>query len=470
MPLLTNKVLTEILYWVTRKKWLILAFGISIILFYVPSPEGLSSEGHRTLIIAVTALILIVGEVISLPAVGILIIVMEVLLGLDSPDGVASSFMNDAVFFIMGSLMLAVAFVKQGWDSRIALGIIRITGNRTRNIVFGFVTMSALLSSFIGEHTVAALMLPLAMTLIRNTSKDQKRVRELSALLLLSIAYGALIGSIGTPSGGGRNAILITYLQFFDVSISYVDWMKMVYPLVLIQIPILTILLLTSFKPEYKRLDSGVRKLVVQVAKSGRMTTQATMAIVIFLLVFAGWIFLSETFGLGTIALAGVFLYLVTGLVRWEDINRNTHWGVIILFGSTISLGSYIKSTGAALWLANHLVNIAGSVLETFPILTDALIVGLTATLANILSSSATVAVLSPITLNMTSDPLHAGIVTAIASSFGYFTAVAAPACTIVYSSGMVHAKDFLKAGWKVGLVSIILLLIYVNTYWVIFK
>ena len=206
---LSNTSISNALYWITRKKWLILAFGISIILFYVPSPEGLSSEGHRTIIIAVTALILIVGEVISLPAVGILIIVMEVLLGLDSPDGVASSFMNDAVFFIMGSLMLAVAFVKQGWDSRIALGIIRITGNRTRNIVFGFVTMSALLSSFIGEHTVAALMLPLAMTLIRNTSKDQKRVRELSALLLLSIAYGALIGSIGTPSGGGRNAILI---------------------------------------------------------------------------------------------------------------------------------------------------------------------------------------------------------------------------------------------------------------------
>jgi sodium-dependent dicarboxylate transporter 2/3/5 len=470
MPLLSNKVITEVLYWVTRKKWLILAFALSIILFYVPSPEGLTPEGHRTLIIAVTALILIVGEVISLPAVGILILVMEVLLGLDTSDGVASSFMNDAVFFIMGSLMLAVAFVKQGWDSRIALGIIRLTGNKTRNIVFGFTAISALLSSFIGEHTVAALMLPLAMTLIRNTSKDHERVRELAAVLLFSIAYGSLIGSIGTPSGGGRNAILITYLQLFDVSISYIGWMKMVYPLVLLQIPILTILILTSFKPEYKQLDTGVRKLVVEVAKLGKMTGRATLAILIFLLVFAGWVFLSESLGLGTIALMGVFLYLVTGLVRWEDINRNTHWGVIILFGSTISLGSYIKSTGAALWLANHLISITGSEMDAFPIFTDAIIVVLTASLANILSSSATVAVLSPITLNMAADPLHVGMVTAIASSFGYFTAVAAPACTIVYSSGMIRAKDFLRAGWKVGLASTALLLIYANTYWLIFK
>jgi sodium-dependent dicarboxylate transporter 2/3/5 len=71
--------------------------------------------------------------------------------------------------------------------------------------------------------------------------------------------------------------------------------------------------------------------------------------------------------------------------------------------------------------------------------------------------------------MNLGSDTLHMGLVTAIASAFGYFTAVAAPACTIVYSSGMVKAKDFLKVGWKMGLVSIILLVIYANTYWLFF-
>jgi NADH:ubiquinone oxidoreductase subunit H len=34
----------------------------------------------------------------------------------------------------------------------------------------------------------------------------------------------------------------------------------------------------------------------------------------------------------------------------------------------------------------------------------------------------------------------------------------------------MIRAKDFLRAGWKVFLASTILLLIYVNTYWLIFK
>ena len=145
----SNQILNNLLFWVSRKKWLIATFFISISIFYLPTPEGLSPEGHRTLIIVVTALILIISESIPIPAVALLIIIMEVVLGIDTPNGVASTFMSDAVFFIMGSLMLAVAIVYQGLDKWLALGVINITGNETWRIVLGFVTISALLSSLL---------------------------------------------------------------------------------------------------------------------------------------------------------------------------------------------------------------------------------------------------------------------------------------------------------------------------------
>ena len=443
---------------------------ISVFLLFIPAPSGLSIEGYRSIVIVITALMLIVTEPIPLPAIAMYILVMEVYLGIGSANDIAKSFMNDAVFFIMGSLMLAVAIIKQGWDARIALGIITLTGNKTRNIVFGFTAISAILASFIGEHTVAAIMLPIAMTLIHFTSEDKEKVQNLSAVLLFSIAYGALVGSIGTPSGGGRNVIMIDYLRDSGLSISYINWMLRVYPLVLIQIPIVSWVLMKSFTPEFIKLDSGVRKLVVQVAKSAEMTGRNTIAAVIFLLVFAGWIFFSESVGLGTIALTGVLMYLVGGFVKWEDLSKNTHWGVILLFGSTISLGSNIKATGAAVWLAESIVNFIEPVINKLPFVADLIVTIMTTTMANVLSSSATVAVLGPITMNMGQDSMHMGMVTAIASAFGYFTAVAAPACTIVYSSGLVNAKDYLKVGWKMGVISIVLLVIYANTYWLFFR
>lgn len=460
------KNIRSILYFFTQVRWLLIALVIGLVLLLLPTPDGLTDTGHRLLVLLIVTLVLVISEPIPLPATAILVIVSLTYFNIDTPNNIAHAFMNDAVFFIMGSLMLAVAIVKQGWDARIALGIIKLTGNKTKRIAFGFTAISAVLSSFIGEHTVAALMLPIGMTLVKFTSKDLEKVRGLTALLLFSIAYGALIGSIGTPSGGGRNVIMLNYLSESGVSdITYVKWMVYAYPLVLIMIPVIAIMVWRAFRPEYLYLDSGVRRLKVQVAKAGNVTGKEVMGLIIFFLVFLGWIFLSSRFGLGPIALTGVMLYIIFGLVKWEDINRNTHWGVILWFGATIVLGTYLRTTGAAVWLANGIAGLV-NIGPAGGILTDIVNLAMTTTIANTLSSAGTVAVLGPITLNLSSDILHQGLLTALGSAFGFFTAVAAPACAIIYSSGYVKAKDFMQAGWKVGLVSVAALIIYANVYW----
>jgi len=463
----SNQTIANILYWVTRKRWLIAAFGISLFLFYIPSPVSLSPEAHRTLIIVFIVFILIIGEVIPLPAVAILILILEVVLGIDTPNGVAKSFMSDAVFFIMGSLMMAVAIVSQGLDKRLALGIIKLTGNKTWRIVFGFVAISAILSSFIGEHTVAAMMLPVALTLIQNTSDDQKTIDHLSSILLFSIAYGCAIGSIGTPSGGGRNVIMIGYISEFGLgNISYLDWIKYAYPMLLLEIPIAVALLWMTFKPDQRILDSAVRKLKVKVTKTGEITGNQIMAIGIFVLVFLGWVFLSPYLGLGIVALIGVFLYLSFGLIEWQDINRNTNWGVILLFGSAISLGIQMKETGAAEWVATQSINGMSMLINNLDFMQWFISVILTGILTNFLSNAATVAVLGPVILDMGGNPIIMGMSTSIASSFAYLTIVASPTCMIIHSSGLVKSSDYLRAGWKLFVISVFLLFLISNLYW----
>lgn len=463
----SNNSLANYLFWVSRKKWLIITFFISVVLFYLPTPEGLSSEGHRTLIIVITTLILIISESIPLPAVAILILIMEVTLGVDSPDGVAASFMSDAVFFIMGSLMLAVSIVHQGLDKRLALAIINVTGNKTLSITFGFVTVSALMSSFIGEHTVAAMMLPVVLALIKNAGLDTTKATKLSTLLLFSIAYGCALGSIGTPSGGGRNVIMIGYLSEFGLGdISYLEWMKYAYPMLLIEIPVAVAVLWFTFTPKQKSLDTAIRKLKVNVAKSGKLTGNQLMAILVFILVFLGWVFLSPFIGLGIVALTGVFFYLTFGLIEWPDIARRTNWGVILLFGSAISLGIQMKETGAALYVAENALYSLQYIFKNIEIVRWIFTVLLTAILTNLLSSAATVSVFGPIVLDMGGNPIALGIATSVASAFSYLTIVASPTCMIIHSTGLVTSNDYLKAGWKLFVISIILLFLVSFFYW----
>lgn len=451
----------DILFWIRQKKWLLiaLAYGFTMHNLVVP-PADLNAAAYDALIIISMALILIVTEPLPLPAIAMFMIFMQVVLGIDTANNVASSFMNDAVFFIMGSLMLAVAIVNQGLDKRLALGIIYLTGHKTWRIVAGFTAISAILASFIGEHTVAAMMMPVGLTLVRYAHKDPRKVAGLTAALLFSIAYGATIGSIGTPSGGARNVIMMNYWAEFGAgTVTYMEWIKYVYPMVLVQIPVTVLILLITFKPEHSNLDSAVRKLVIDVAHAGRIKGKEWLAIILFILVFLGWVFLSEEFGLGIIALVGVFMYLAFGLVEWRELNRRTNWGVILLFGSAISIGIQMNDTGAAKWLAQVIITNLSKVIESPEVLQGSVAVLLTGVMSNVLSSSATVAVVGPIVLDLGGNQILIGFATAIASAFGYFTAVAAPACTIIYSSGLVQSKDFLRAGWKMGVLSLVSLL-----------
>ena len=313
-----------------------------------PTPAGLSREALIVLTMSVVATILFITEPIPLPAVALLIILGQVFLLGSSSSDVAKTLWNDSVLFILGSLMLAVAVVKQKLDKRIAWVIVRVTGTKTSSICFGISLVSGLLASFIGEHTVAAMMLPVGITLVTLTSDDPKKVRNLAAVLLFSIAYGCSVAGIGTPSGGARNAIMIGYWRefFYDPTnpetqkfiIDYVRWMIFAYPMFLIQLPFVTLILFLTFKPEYRDLSRAVVKLRAQVESEGPMKTADWVSIILFLLVLIGWIFVSDSVGMGTIAILGATTFLIAGLVRWEDINSGVNWGVVLLYGAAISL------------------------------------------------------------------------------------------------------------------------------------
>ena len=213
-------------------------------------------------------------------------------------------------------------------------------------------------------------------------------------------------------------------------------------------------------------MDTAIRRLKINVAHKGRFTGNEFLTILIFVIVVLCWIFLNESFGLGIIAIGGAFLYMATGLVEWKQVSRNTNWGVILLFAGAISLGVQMKNTGAALWIGNSMMSQFSSLIDQFSIFPYIQNIFLTTLLSNIMSSSATVAVLAPITLSMGGDPLYMGMTTAISSAFGYFSAIAAPACMIIYSSGLVKITDFLKAGWRMAIMSTITLLIIYKFYW----
>jgi sodium-dependent dicarboxylate transporter 2/3/5 len=467
-------------HFLREKRWFFITLIIQGAMILGPVPEGVTPDGWKVLVMTVGATILFVTEPIPLPSVALLIILGQVfLLGLDS-SLVAKSLMKDSVLFIMGSLMLAVALVKQKLDKRLALLIVRVTGSNTYSIAFGISVFSGVLASFIGEHTVAAMMLPVALSLLQLSTDDPGQQRSLAVLLLFSISYACAMAGIGTPSGGARNAIMIDYLHDFfyagddpatyEYSVSYLKWMIYAYPVFLVQLPLMHLVLRFTFKTDMRDLGPAVEKLKEQVGSEGALTGRHYLAILLFLATLVGWVFFSSHWGMGTIAILGATLFLVTGLVRWRDLNTGVNWGVVWLYAAAISLGVQMRETGAAAWVAGLFMDGLEPLGMGQGIGLMGAVMVLTTFITNTMSNGAAVAVLGPIVLSIAvgsdTNPLAVGMITAMSSAFAYFTVIGTPASTIVHSSGYLRSSDFMKVGWRMALMSFAVLLLASKLYW----
>ena len=367
--------------------------------------------------------------------------------------------------------MIAETIVKQKLDKRLALAIIRLTGPRLERVVVGLIAVSVLIASFIGEHTVVAMMMPVGMTLVAGARPEPRQAKNLSALVMLAIAYGAIVAGIGSPSGGARNAIILAYWrQLFDLHVGCLQWMEYLYPMVILQIPIVAFVLLKTFRSEVVDLSPSIEQLKSRVAEEGTMTARDWWTVLIFLSTVMLWITVSDRIGLGTTAMMGVSLYLMFGIARWEDFSRGINWGVIFVYAGAISLGIAMRDTGAAQWVAQSALRMMEplGVHGGIPLLFFVAL--FTMALASVMSSGAAAGLIAPVTLHMAelsgTSIIAAGLVTAAASAFTFMTVIGSPACSMVYSSGYVRRADFLKAGWKMVLASWVLLLLIASVYW----
>ena len=422
---------------------------------------------HIRVCVAMAAFVVVcfVTEAIPLPGVAFCVGLILVFSGIVSRSDVASLYWSDACWFIMGSLMFAAAFVKTGVDKRICLMLFRVLAKPS----VGWITAMLILAispaaAFISDHALAAIFLPIAMILYSNSlSVEHPQDRELAKMLMITIAMACNIGGFGSPSGGARNVIIMTYMEdMFGITMGYAQWMMYGMPFVLIMMPVLWGLLNWRFKPAIRDLGPALESLKRDIARMGPWSRNQIIAVAIFLAMFVGWItekdlvtrLIGVRLGIGVIAIAGAVAYLLTGVVNWRDYHEKVDWGVVWLYAGAIIFGRSLDDTGAAYWLARSIVEgLAKIGLDSGLALLGAGGV-VTAGLTNLMADGPAAAAVGPITLNMaaianpgTALVAFMGLVTSCASSFAYLLIIGTPPNAIVYSSGYLEAKDFLRVG-----------------------
>jgi len=321
------------------------------------------------------------------------------------------------------------------------------------------------------------MLLPIGLAIIAVVKESMTELSELEKLnfqvaLLLGIAYAANIGGIATLIGTAPNMALNGFMEEqYNVSISFLDWMKVGVPVSLTLLPLAWLSLTRLSFPVNFQTSEQTQATIINMRHSlGEIKTSEKRVLFIFLFTAFLWVTRGQINNIpgleglsdpGIAMLCGLALFLTPSgstsenLLEWKDAERGVPWGVLLLFGGGLSLAAAAQSTGLAAWIGGLMPVGLSIVLLVFMFTT--LIIFLTELTSNLATTATFLPIVAIIATQFGFDPILLTASIAIAASCAFMLPVATPPNAIVFGSELIKVPQMMRAGIVLNVISIVI-------------
>ncbi|MEJ5377283.1 MAG: DASS family sodium-coupled anion symporter [bacterium] len=486
-----------VLYWLVGHLW-------NPPLLYTPSGEAidLSPQAQRAMGVLVATILLWITEAIPFAVTALLALILTPVLGVTeglSAGGAGSTvhgipqgldillqwgFGNRIVIFFLGVFLITAAIQRSDLGKRMALSLLILVGPSTSRVLMAFLVGGTLLSMWITDMAVSALLLPIGVGLLERAGM-RPHESSFGKALMISCSWGATFGGIGTPAGCGPNPIAIAFLNdLAGVRVSFLDWMKLGVPSALILVPMGWWVLMMLFPPETKKLPFSREELRAEKRAMGAMGSKEKRTLMVFLVVAILWV-MEEPLGditgvtlpMEWVSMAGGIALFLPGLrvLSWKEAEELVPWGAILLVLASLSIGMITYRTGAARWMAWMVLGWIQNVIPAVQVaVVLAGVMGMKVFLAsNTVSGIILIPLLIQLSKDLGVDPWLLVAPAAFSSSLGLVLVTQTPTHVIPYTSGYFTMREFAWAGAIMSLLMVITLtftLVAAGALWGVYR
>lgn len=442
---------------------LLLGIGAFILVPWIDIP-GLEPAGQRMLAIFLLAILLWVSEAIPLYATAVLVILLEVLMLSDqavlgATDGLppAASYFatlaNPVIILFLGGFLIADGAHKFGLDRNLAAIMLRPFAGNARRSLLGLMMITALMSMFMSNTATAATMFAVVIPILAALPSGATRTG-----VALAIPVAANIGGIGTPVGSPPNAIALGALEAQGQGVSFIVWMMMSMPLMLLTLAV-------AWWYLTRRYIAKDTALVLTLAADFDRSAPALLFYAIAGITLLLWL-TEPLHGIpsSTVGFFPVVALLATQVMDGDDLRR-LQWPVLWLVAGGIALGAGIGHSGLDDWLI-ALVDWSALPVEALLLLLVLVAIGL----STVISNSATANLIIPLALSLAIglpvDPTAVGVVVALACSLAMALPISTPPNAVAYATGEVPTRAMIGVGILVGGIGSLLLAFLMPQIW----
>jgi sodium-dependent dicarboxylate transporter 2/3/5 len=457
-----------------------LGLGLFALLYLLPHPPdavdpqghrfALTREGQASLALFVFAALWWAFEVVPIGVTGCAVGVLQVILLIRPARAAMGDFLDPAMWFVLGSLVVGMAFARTGLTQRLAYPMLLLFGERTCFIYLGAFATTAVLALFMAHTAAAAAVFPLLMAIYPLYDEGRHPTR-FGKGLFIGMAMTAGASSIVTLLGSGRAAVSAGFFeQMAGRDVSFFAFSYYLLPLGWALVLALWLLMLVLFPPE-KRSIVGLRERLQAIHRklgpiSGRELVTLAVVALMFLALAIGTFAPAAAPHKSAVVVAAVVALFITGVLKIDDLEA-IPWNIVLLFGGATSMGLCLWQTGAARWVAVHGLALWANAHWLVFVLGLALIV---LVLTNFIVNVAVLALLLPVGLvtapYLGLSPEVVFYTTLSASGLPLLLLIGAAPNAMAYESRQFTSREFLRAGIPASAVVLAVLALFAIVVW----
>lgn len=294
---------------------------------------------------------------VGLTVTALLPVVANAFLSLAPMDRVLAQYASSSIVLLFAATLLTLPWEPIGLDHRIALRCLAFIGPSMKSQITVWFLASVLFSIVLPNAVVVAIFTPTALAMVK--AAGYRGSDPAAAPILCAIAFGSVVGGVGTPVGGAMDVIAAAlYQQATGEEFLFTRWFLAFLPyLALTTLATLGVQLVR--KEPVEQLQGTRDYFLEECRQMGPMTREEKICLGLFGLALAGSFLRPLYAGLlpgllpaylyGSL---GFLLFFLDGkdgkpLLTWKQVQEHMIWGVLILFAGGLAMGILLEASGA---------------------------------------------------------------------------------------------------------------------------
>ncbi len=429
-------------------RWWRLAIPITsfIVIMLLPTPQGLSAQGHSALATMILALGLWGTEAFPIGITSVTSIIILVAIGGSDPWNSIHGFKSPVVFFLLGVLTLGLALAQSGLADRLAHRFVI----RSRSLYWQSI-LSFPITTFLVPSAIArgAILIPVYRTAFEILGVTQKA--PLARSIMMALASVNRLASTALLTGGVTPIVAAALLSVVqEGGFSWGRWFVLMAVPYYVLIAIASVIIYAAYRPRNPSLNLSTHIDSPQGRFSGREKRASLILLMVSTLWFTDFIHHWHPSIPAILAMIVILLPKI-GIINVLVWVRRLSWSNYLVMGAALSLANALIESGAADWIASGALNSIPSRGHSPIVSLLGLMVGSSLLRLMIPNITGFLALAIPVCISVGSglglNPLICGLAVTIVGDGVLYYPAQSPSATIPYLEGHLSAGEILLFG-----------------------